>query len=214
MSEALTKYLKDFSQYAPVEDTMSLDLDMPAASFDSDWASDPEPVVDLDEERRKAFAEGEAAARPALVEAHEAELDALRARHRDEMEAQRLRYEDEIAGHLAMSVISMKQTIAQHVEEVCLKLFSELMEREVAERATLDLSAHILREIDGGFAGTVRISGPDRLLTKLREALGDVDNHVEYHASDDIDIQVHMDNSVLMTRLAEFFQTVRGLSDE
>ena len=49
MSAALTKYLKDFSQFVPVEEPMAIDIEMPAVSFESEWASAPEPLVDLEE---------------------------------------------------------------------------------------------------------------------------------------------------------------------
>ncbi len=214
MSEALTKYLKDFSQFVPAEEPAPLAIEMPALSLDDDWAIEPEPAVDIEEEKRKAAAKAEEVTQQKLRAEHEAELEALKAQHQQELEAQRVRFEEEIAGHLATSVISMKQAIASNVEDACFKLFANLMERDTAERAASELSQQVLREIEGGFAGTIRISGPDRLLTKMREDLRDVDNHVDYDASDDIDIQVQMDSSVLMTRLAEFFQTLRGLSDE
>lgn len=214
MSEALTKYLKDFSQFVPAEELAPLALEMPSLSFESEWDAEPEPVVDLEEEKRKAAAEAEEATEQRLQEEHDSRLEALKQEHEQELEAQRIRFEEEIAGHLATSVTTMKQAIAQNIEDVCLKLFTDLMERDLAENAASELAAKVVREIEGGFAGAIKVSGPDRLLTKMREALRDVDNHIDYDASDDIDIQVQMDSSVLMTRLAEFFQTLRGLSDE
>ncbi|NTF06448.1 hypothetical protein G6L37_09765 [Agrobacterium rubi] len=214
MSGALAKYLKDFSQFVPPEAPSAFDLDMPVSSFESDFFAEPEIVVDLEEEKRKAFAEGEVAAAQQAKETHENELAALRLAHAAEIEAIKTRYEDEIATHLATSVISMKQTIAADVEQVCLRLFGMVMERDFAEKAAADVSAKILQEIEGGFAGTIKITGPDALLSHIREALGDVDNQVDYDVSTDIDVKVQMDNSVLMTRLSEFFQSVRGLADE
>ncbi|MES5098295.1 hypothetical protein ABUK73_08700 [Agrobacterium sp. BA1120] len=214
MSGALSKYLKDFSQFVPPEVPVVPELEMPVSSFENDWPAAPEIIVDLDEEKRKSFAEGEEAGTRTAQKAHESELDALRALHDEEMTAMRTRYEDEIASHLATSVISMKQAIASNVEVACFRLFSKVMERDLATNASSDLSAQIIREIEGGFAGTIKITGPDALLARIREDLGSVDNQVDYEVSADIDIKVQLDNSVLMTRLSEFFQSVRGLADE
>lgn len=218
MSGALAKYLKDFGEPAaaptPAPSTSAFDLDAPVSDFQSDWAAEPEDVVDLDEEKRKAFADGQEAAGQEQRKIHEEEIEALRASHADELEAMRNKYEDEIATHLATSVTTMKQAIAANVESACLRLFSAVMERDLALTAATGISAEITREIEGGFAGTIKITGPDRLLSRVRETLGDVDNQVDYDVSDDIDIKVQMDNSILMTRLSEFFQNTRGLADE
>lgn len=215
MSGALAKYLKDFSQFTPPEPPpVSFEIDTPVASFESDWMPEPEVTVDLEEIKSTAFAEGEEAGKREQLMVQEKELDALRAAHEEEMEAMRARYEDEIATHLATAVTSMKQEIAGNVESACLRLFSTVMERELAITAATDISAQITREIQEGFAGTIRITGPDRMLQQIRDTLGHVENQVDYDVSDDIDIKVQLDNSVLMTRLAEFFQTTRGLADE
>ncbi|KQZ97672.1 hypothetical protein ASD74_11010 [Rhizobium sp. Root564] len=214
MSAALTKYLKDFSQFVPAEEPVAIDIELPAVTFESDWAAAPEPLVDLEEEKRKAFEDGEQSARQTLEESHQAELDALKLRHEEELEAQRVRFEEEIAGHLATSVITMKQVMNEHVEAACLNVLSQFVEQELAQKTAAEMAAQVLREIRDGYAGTVKISGPEQLLSKMRKGLEEIDHPVDYEVSDDIDIQVQMDNSVLMTRLSEFFQGLRGLSDE
>lgn len=215
MSGALAKYLKDFSQHTPPpEPVATFELDTPVSTFESDWLSEPEVVVDLEAEKQKAFSDGQEEGKRKQLLAQEQELDALRALHDKEMEAMRNRYEDEIAMHLATSVTSMKQAIASNVESACLRLFATVMERELAKTAAADVSAQIVREIEDGFAGTIKITGPDALLSQIREKLGHVDNQVDYDVSNDIDIKVQMDSSVLMTRLSEFFQNARGLADE
>ncbi|XUY27161.1 hypothetical protein RMR21_001950 [Agrobacterium sp. rho-8.1] len=214
MSGALAKYLKDFSQFVPPETPSHFYVDTPVSAFENDVFAEPEIIVDLDEEKRKAFAEGEVAATQQAKDTHEKELEALRTSHAQEIEAMRTRYEEEIATHLAMSVISMKQTIAADVEQVCFRLFGMLMERDFAEKAATDVATQIIKEIEGGHAGTIKITGPDLIVSRVREALGDVDNQVDYDVSTDIDVKVQMENSVLMTRLSEFFQSVRGLADE
>ncbi|WP_320200936.1 hypothetical protein RMR16_001000 [Agrobacterium sp. rho-13.3] len=214
MNGALTKYLKDFSQITPPDVSSSLDLDTPVAAFENDWLSEPEVSIDLEEEKRKAFAAGEEAGKRQALDTHEVELEALRASHQQELEAMRTRYEEEIAMHLATSVTSMKKAITEHAETVCFRLFSTVMEREFADKASTEVAAQIVREIEGGFAGTIKIMGPELLLSKIREHLQTVDNHIDYDVNADIDVQVQLDNSVLMTRLSEFFQTVRGLADE
>ena len=214
MSGALARYLKDFSQDAAPEPAVHFAMDTPVTSFESDWPAEPEVVIDIEEVKSKAFAEGQEAGKREQLLAQETELDALRALHDKEREAMRTRYEDEIATHLATSVTSMKHAIAGNVESACLRLFETVMERELANTAATDVSAKIIREIQDGFAGTIKITGPDRLLARIRETLGDVDNQVDYDASDDIDIKVQLDSSVLMTRLSEFFQNTRGLADE
>ncbi len=214
MSGALAKYLKDFSQFTPPEVPDVMALDTPISGFESNWLPEPEISIDLDEEKRKAFAEGEEAGRREQRLNQETELEALRATHVQELEAIRTQYEEEIATHLATSVISMKQMIADNVESACFRLFSVVMERELAKDTAADLCVQIIREIEGGFAGTIKITGPEHLLSKIREGLGPVDNQIDYDVSPDIDIKVQMDSSILMTRLAEFFQNARGLADE
>lgn len=214
MSGALAKYLKDFSQFAPPDAADIIELDTSVSAFDSSWSPEPEIAIDVDEEKRKAFVEGEEAGKREQLVNQETALEALRALHVQELEAMRVRYEEEIATHLATSVISMKQMIADNVESACFRLFSVVMERELAKDTAADISAQIIREIEGGFAGTIKITGPEHLLSKIREGLGAVDNQVDYDVSNDIDVKVQMDSSVLMTRLAEFFQNARGLADE
>lgn len=215
MSGALTKYLKDFSQFVPPEvPAPAFEVELPVASFESDWLSEPEVTVDLEEEKRKAFAEGEEAGKQQAMAENEAAMEAMRSRHEEEIAAMQTRYEDEIANHLATSVISMKQTIAANIEQACLRLFLTVMERELAADTASELSRQIITEIEGGFAGAIKVTGPERLLSRMREELGSVDHHIDYDVSNDIDVKVQLDGSILMTRLSEFFQSVRGLADE
>lgn len=215
MSGALTKYLKDFSQFVPPEVPAPVfEVETPVSAFESDWLSEPEVTVDVEEEKRKAFADGEEAARQEAVASHEAALASMRAEHAEELAAMRTRYEEEIATHLATSVISMKQTIASHVEQACLRLFLTVMERDLAAKAASELAAQIIVEIEGGFAGTIKITGPEALLSRMRDELGATDRQIDYDISNDIDVKVQLDGSILMTRLSEFFQSVRGLADE
>ncbi|NTJ41351.1 hypothetical protein G6L28_01905 [Agrobacterium larrymoorei] len=215
MSQPLARYLKDFSQFIPPEEPgASTSADFPSADFDSDWLSEPEEAVDLEEEKRKAFSEGEEAGRQAAGNMHAEELERLRVLHADELSRMKARYEEEIAGHLATSVISMKQMISQQVDTVCVRLFVSITEEQLARKAAADLAAQIIREIEGGFAGIIKVQGPETLISTMRMKLEGVENPIDYDVTNDIDIQVQLDNSVMMTRLSEFFQSIRGLADE
>lgn len=214
MSQPLTRYLKDFSQFVPADEPVVTEMaDFPSAGFESDWP-EPEVAVDLEEEKRKAFSEGEEAGRQAAEQVHAEELERLRALHADELAMMKTRYEEEIAGHLATSVISMKQMISQQIDTVCVRLFASLTEEQMARKAAADLAAQVIREIEGGFVGIIKVQGPDALISTMRTKLEGVENPIDYDVTNDIDIQVQLDNAVMMTRLSEFFQSIRGLADE
>ncbi|MGO6903466.1 hypothetical protein ACCS96_24665, partial [Rhizobium ruizarguesonis] len=88
MSIALSRYLKDFGE--PESSAPILDMDDFGGDAFPEMPS--EPAVDIEAERREAYAEGHAAATAELTDKFELEARTLSEVHARELEELKLRY--------------------------------------------------------------------------------------------------------------------------
>ena len=214
MSMPLAHYLKDFSAPSGTPsgviggDFASLD----DAGFNTDFPrmSEPEPEpIDLEAERREAYAQGHEAATTELGERHAAELLALRAAHEEAMAALEARLMGETAKRLAEGLERTTAELALAISEHAAEALSPFLSQEVAAKAVADLADLLRTAIADGEAGTVTVKGPralfDLLLTHLPEQQGRL-RHVE---DQDLDLSADLNGTVLVTRISAFAASLK-----
>lgn len=212
MSMPLAHYLKDFSAPSGTpsgvigNDFASLD----DTGFDSEFSATPEPEpIDLEAERREAYAQGHEAATAELGARHAAELLALRAAHDEALAALEARLMGETARRLAEALERTSADIALAVSEHAAEALSPFLSQEVAAKAVADLAALLRAAITDGEAGTITLKGPralfDLLLAHLPEAQAGL-RHVE---DDDLDLSAEIEGTVLVTRISAFAASLK-----
>lgn len=214
MSMPLAHYLKDFSAPSGTPsgvlggDFASLD----DSGFDMGLSGISEPgpePIDVEAERREAYAQGHEAATAELGETHAAELLALRTAHDEEMAALEARLMGETAKRLAGGLDRTMAEIALAISEHAAEALSPFLSQELAAKAVADLAALLRAAIADGEAGTVTVKGPralfDLLLTHLPEQQGRL-RHVE---DQDLDLSAEIDGTVLVTRISAFAASLK-----
>ncbi|MGG6896013.1 MULTISPECIES: hypothetical protein [Rhizobium] len=199
MSLTLSRYLKDFS----AEQT-------PPADFSDTVFAEPaefpepalEPPVDVEAERRAAYAEGHEAATQDLSQKHQAELDAVTASFRAEMDALRAQYEEQAAQKIAADLARIATTLGQAISADAAAVLAPVMTETLTTKAVADLSDLVRTAILDGSAGPVSVSGPRHLFEALEAHLGEEAAFLRHVEVEDVDLTVTIGESVLVTRMS------------
>ncbi|MCY1319111.1 hypothetical protein D9M69_44500 [compost metagenome] len=213
MSAMLSRYLKDFSapkvELSLMPQKYFTDLDSDYADGDRLGARPAMPDIDIDAERRRAFAEGRAEATAELVFEHERQIADLQAAHSAELAALTQRLEAETANRLAERFADMADGLVVALGDQTARVLAPVMEDALLQRAVADMAQMIKQGLVAGEGCTLVVKGPTQLFEALKRQLGEdmpLFRHVE---TGDIDLAVEMDGTILVTRMAAWVDTVR-----
>lgn len=213
MSAMLSRYLKDFSapkvELSLMPQKYFTDLDSDYADGDRLGARPAMPDIDIDAERRRAFAEGRAEATAELVFEHERQIADLQAAHAAELAALTQRLEAETANRLAERFADMADGLVVALGDQTARVLAPVMEDALLQRAVADMAQMIKQGLVAGEGCTLVVKGPTQLFEALKRQLGEdmpLFRHVE---TGDIDLAVEMDGTILVTRMAAWVDTVR-----
>jgi hypothetical protein len=205
MSISLSRYLKDFGEPEPSPPVLDMD------DFGGDMFPETlsEPAIDVEAERREAYAEGHAAATAELTEKYESEARALAEIHARELEELKLRYEVEAAAVIASRVRDIAEELAQLVSAGAAAAIAPVMTEALAAKAAENLAALLRDAILEGAAGPIVVRGPTRLFDILKAELGEHATAVRHLESDDIDLAVEIGDSVIVTRMSAWAASLK-----
>lgn len=212
MSASLSRYLKDFS--APKIELTRMPPkyfpDIDAGFPDADAAARPAmPEIDIDAERRAAFAQGRAEATGELVPEHQREIAELKARHAEEIQALVRRLEEDTARKLAAHFAEMTERLAVALGDQTARVLAPVMEEALLARAIENLADMIRQGMAASEGLAITVKGPLALFEALERHLADdamVFRHVE---TADVDLTVEFGDAILVTRIAAWSDTVR-----
>ncbi len=220
MTASLSRYLKDFSasklEIAMAPPKYFPDLDdlgrAPALSTGVVAINPPAPAaprVDVEAERREAFEEGRLQAEKELGAAHTAAIVELEERHAAEMEALKTRCENEIAAMIFDRFSDMGSQLADLYGGQVARALMPVLEASLVEKAVAGLGRLVSQTIAHGEACKITVKGPTTLFEALKTHLTDetlIFRHIE---TADIDLSVEFGDSILVTRMAAWADTVR-----
>ncbi|PDT03163.1 hypothetical protein CO666_16450 [Rhizobium chutanense] len=205
MSITLSRYLKDFGEPEPPAPIIDMD----------DFASDgfpetpSEPAIDVEAERRDAYAEGHAAATADLTGKYEGEARALAETHARQLEELKLRYEVEAAAIIASRIRDIAEEVAQMVSAGAAAAIAPVMTEALAAKAAENLAVLLRDAILEGAAGPIIVKGPARLFEILQAELGEHAEAVRHFETDDIDLAVEIGESVIVTRMSAWAASLK-----
>ncbi|OWV69201.1 hypothetical protein ATY76_12030 [Rhizobium sp. R339] len=205
MSISLSRYLRDFGE--PESPAPVIDVDDFAGAGFPEMPS--EPVIDVEAERREAYAEGHAAATAELTEKYELEARALAESHARELEELKLRYEVEAAAVIASRIRDIAEEVAELVSAGAAAAIAPVMTDALAARAAENLAALLRDAILEGAAGPIVVRGPTRLFDRLKAELGEHATAVRHVETDDIDLAVEIGESVIVTRMSAWAASLK-----
>ncbi|WP_426229082.1 hypothetical protein [Pararhizobium sp. DWP3-4] len=213
MSASISRYLKDFSvpkvdlSLVPPRYFPDLDEDFPANGA---FAMKPQsqPQIDIDVERRDAFALGRSEAESEQTALHDAEIAALNTRHAAELEAMRVRCENEIAAMIYDRFSDMGSQLVTMLSDQTARALAPVMDDVLLQKSIADLARMITLSIGSGEGVKITVKGPVALFEALKRHLNDETLIFRHLESDDIDLSVEFGDSILVTRMAAWADTV------
>jgi len=208
VSPALSRYLKDFSA-EPVPPPHAADM---AFAEQAEFIESPvEPPVDVEAERRAAYAEGHEAATLELSQKHQAELEAMAESFRAEMDALRTSYEEQAAEKIAADMTRIATTLGQAISSETAAVLAPIMTETLTAKAVADLADLVRAAILDGGAGPISVSGPRHLFEILLKRLGDDGASLRHVEAQDIDLTVTIGESVLVTRMSAWAASLKEI---
>lgn len=211
MSASISRYLKDFSapkvelSLVPPRYFPDLDDDFPA---DGAFVMKPQAQIDIDAERSEAFAQGRREAEKEQLALHEAEISALNARHAAELEAMRVRCENEIAAMIYDRFSDMGSQLAAMLSDQTARVLAPVMDSVLLQKSIADLARMITLSIGAGEGVKITVKGPAALFEALKRHLNDETLIFRHLETDDVDLSVEFGDSILVTRMAAWADTV------
>ena len=211
MSMPLTRLLKDFS--APPAPTPSLSVQFDVSEpdpFDMDFPALPEPVpVDLDAERREAYAEGHEAGEQAAEERVEVDRQAMEVAHSQAIAELEARHREEMTKALSEKLPAIINELSLAISDQVAVALAPLFSDAVAEKAVSDL-AHLLKTaISAGEAGVIELRGPKALFAMLSTHMSDHLGLMHHVEADDLDLSAEFAEAALVTRISAFTASLR-----
>ena len=207
MSASLARYLKDFS--APPPSTPEV-FELPQAD-EIGFDFTPEPQVDLDELRREAREEGRLEMQAELEEVHRQQMEAMVAAQRQAETDMKAAFELKMAQELSDALPRMVRDIQEVLSGHVIAALQPILEQSIADRAVESL-AQTVRSVFAGDGGIeLVIKGPGALAEKLRERLRGEEIEFRHVEAPGIDLAVEHGDTVLVTRLAAWRESVEEL---
>lgn len=210
MNAMIAKYLKDFSTPAPVEAVGGGILEsLSSSSFaDLDFPVAPIIEVDVEAERKSAYDEGFRAATEALEASHAQELAALREAHASEMEAIAAAHESEAIGTIHARFHEMTQMLSQQLAEQTLQVLLPVFQEHLSQLAVAALASSVRDTLHQAGSSAVVVRGPAHLYARLRPLFEADAIESRFIESDALDVSVEINETVLVTRLAAWAQSL------
>ncbi|MBX5214527.1 MULTISPECIES: hypothetical protein [unclassified Rhizobium] len=205
MSISLSRYLQDFGEPKPSGPIIDID-DLAGDVFPEPPS---EPPVDLEAERRDAYAQGHAAATADLAEKYESEARALAEAHARALEELKIRYEVEAAAVIASRVRDIAEEVAQLVSAGAATAIAPVVTDALAAKAAESLAALLREAILEGAAGPIVVRGPTSLFDILKAELGEHAAAVRHIEADDVDLAVEIGESVIVTRMSAWAASLK-----
>lgn len=207
MSAGLARYLKDFSAPPPSAPDV---FELPAPD-EIAYDFPPEPQIDIDALRREAHEEGRAEMQAELQAMHQQQMDALIDAQRQAEADMTAAFEQKMAEQLADTLPRMAEDIQERLSAHVMSALRPILDAAITDRA-VDSLAQTVRSVFAGEGGIeLVLKGPGSLAEKLRERLAGLDLDFKHVEAPDFDLSVEHGDTVLMTRLSAWRESVEEL---
>lgn len=211
MNMALARLLKDFSEPEPAAQAFSAADAFAGGVAGGDMALPalPEPVIDVDLERRAAYDEGYQEAVQALESRHRAALETAEIAHQRELAELREIFDRTMAETVSARLQQIAGEIALLVSEETAHVLAPVMDAEVAAHAVRRLAELIRAGILEGAAGMITVKGPAPLFAMLSAALPEDAALLRHVETADTELTAELDGTVLVTRISAWAASLK-----
>lgn len=199
MSLAFAQHLQDFG--SPNGMTH---LPVFADEDPSHLAIVPDVEIDIEDERATAYQEGYDAAVAALTEQHQATEQALISNFETEKAALQAQLGDLVVEQFQHAIRSQIEQQTDIVKAEVGKVLAHMVSQSLAEDALAHLQQHIKTSFQDSPNSKIRIEGPQALIDRIQSGLGAEFSNIELAPSENIDLTVEIDRTLLVTKFGEW----------
>lgn len=199
MSFAFAQHLEDFSQPKGLAPVPMFD-----ASQSSDMSLHDEVEIDVEAIKSEAYQDGYNAAMAELQAQHKAAEEALRIAHEQESAALEAKLGDNMAQQIAQSAKQQLDANCNAITQQVGQILSNFVASELVEQTIGQLTDLIRGAFADNEAAHIRIEGPQILVDKLHEAMGDDFAKIDALTSDATELSLEIDQALMVTRLNDW----------
>jgi hypothetical protein len=152
----------------------------------------------------EAVARGHEEGRAGAEEECQAKLEAQREEFEQRLASERQAWTQQAGEALVEQMLAAMRDMETRISESTARVLRPLLAAQLRRQAVTELSALVRTIVSRDRGATLVVSGPDDLIAVMRERLADATAEVTFSVSDNPDIQVTLDHTVLQTRLQEW----------
>ena len=160
------------------------------------------PAIDVDAVRAQARAEGEAEAREHLTRQHQLELEAEQARHAAELEAMKAELAALAARTIPEAVAARSGQIAETIAGDVEAVLAPVLDKAIRARILVGLADEIRSILELDHASRICVSGPETLITALRDVMGTEAEKLVITETDGFELEIEVDRTRFASRMS------------
>ena len=195
MTASLARFLPDF-------ELSGINVFQAAVHEDGPSKSAPEPKIDVEAIRAEARAEGEALVRAEMTRQHELELQAERSRHSEELAALRVELESLAAHTVPEAVAARSGQVAELIASDVEAVLAPLIDQAMRTRILAGLADEIRDILELENSARICVSGPEGLISALRDVIGFDADKLVIRETDALDIEIEVDRTRFASRIS------------
>ncbi|MEI2385851.1 hypothetical protein [Breoghania sp. JC706] len=160
------------------------------------------------------YARGEEAGREEAARNYQEKLLAEKQRLRDEADEARNRFEEELGERLASSIVKGLEDLELRVTDAVSHLIAPFLE-EAATSHVVEAFAENLKDLLGSHdRNSLVVRGPEGLLRRLRDCLGDDGAGIRLEPVDGIEIYVSINDTTIETQLGAWLRRLEDARED
>jgi hypothetical protein len=186
-------------------------FDLSASPFDAseaDFGLPAAPPPDVDEIVAEAVARAEAQLAERLEAEFAVRLETQDKAHVEELERLQREAGEATGMRIADEFAALEKRLSAYTSDVVARLLAPVLTEDIQNRAVASLGAAIDAAIRDSGAVRIRVRGPLSLFEMLEARLGEHSGRVEFTETQDLDLEVAIDESLYETRLSEWAQSL------
>ncbi|MEM5471546.1 hypothetical protein WNZ14_07395 [Hoeflea sp. AS60] len=197
MTASFARYLPDFE----FGDMSGFHADQHVQEEDKPAAL---PNINIESVRAEARAEGEAIARAELTRKFEAEHLAIETLHAAELQALREEMEAKAAKTIPDAISARSAEIAELIASDVETVLTPLINEAIRNQIISGLAGEVRKILALENAQEIRVSGPEALVSALREQIGADDERIVTRESEGFEIEIDVNRTQFASRLADW----------
>lgn len=199
MSAVFAQFLEDFG--APESNHVLPAISQPLGEGATEVALNE---ADLELAKTQAYQEGMTAARTELEAQFEAQVAALNEEHNAKVKQLQDELGQNIAQKLAADLQNHASDFAQTIRQNITDILAQLIDQTIIDQSIDELEQAILKTLAHDETTSIKLHGPQDLLTTIGDKLGESFSKIEVIHNDQIELSISFDDQILSTKINEW----------